>query len=107
MELGEVPEPGRTDGFASAPTTPLPALGRGISHQLRSVSPVTQAGDDLQAEGVELNNSSTINSESSDSDSSSRDGSDASSSDDEDPTPTAARTAARQIGAHTSGRGDR
>ena len=77
MELGEAPEPGGTDDFASAPTTPLPVLpvlGRGIPRQLRAVSPITQAGDDLQAEGVELNDSSTISSESSDSDSSSRDG---------------------------------
>ena len=109
MELGEAPEPGGTDDFASAPTTPLPVLpvlGRGIPRQLRAVSPITQAGDDLQAEGVELNDSSTISSESSDSDSSSRGGSDASFSDDGTPTPTAARTAARQLGAHMSEPGD-
>ena len=74
--------------------------------QLRAVSPMTQAGDDLQAEGVELNDSSTISNESSDCDSSSRDESDASFSHDGTPTPTAAWTAARQLGAHMSGSGD-
>ena len=34
MELGEEPEPEGTDGFSSAPTTPLPVLGRGIPHHL-------------------------------------------------------------------------
>ena len=95
-ELGEAPEPGGTDDFTSAATTPLPVLGRRIRHQLRAVSPMTQAGDDLRAEGVELNDLSAISSDSSDSDTSSRDGSDASSSDDGAPTSTAARTAARQ-----------
>ena len=66
---------------------------------------MTQAGDDLQAEGVELSGS-TISSESSDNDSSSRDGSDASSSDNGAPTPTAARTAAREFGAHMPRPGD-
>ena len=65
MELGEAPEPGGTDDFASAPTTALPVLGREISHQIRDVSPITQAGDDSQAEGVELNESLTVSSESS------------------------------------------
>ena len=55
---------------------------------------------------MELNDSSTVSSESSDSDSSSRDGSDSSSSDDGAPTSTAARTAARQRGEHMSGPGD-
>ena len=81
-------------------------MGRGIPHQLRVVSPMKQAGDDLQAEGVELNDSSTISSESSDSDSLSRDGSDASSSDDGAPTLTAARTTSHQLCAHMSGSGD-
>ena len=53
---------------------------------------MTQAGHDLQAEGGELNDSSTISSEWSDNDSSSRDGSDAPSFDDVAPTPIAART---------------
>ena len=77
MELGETPEPGGTDDFVSVPTTPLSALGREIPHQLRAVSPMTEAGDDLQAEGVRMNDASTISGESSDSDSSFRDGSDA------------------------------
>ncbi|CAM9264707.1 unnamed protein product, partial [Laminaria digitata] len=93
------------DVFDSAPTAPLPVLGRGIPHQLRAVSPMTQADDDFQAGDAEPNDASTVNSESSDSDSSSRDGSDASTSDDEAPTPTAVRTAARQLGAHMSGPG--
>ena len=41
MELGEDHEPSGTGVFSSAPTTPLPALGRGIPHQLRAVSPMT------------------------------------------------------------------
>ena len=106
MGLGKAPEPGGTDDFASAPTTQLPVSGRGISHQLRAVSPMTQAGGDLQSEGLGLNDSSIIISESSDSDSSSRHGSDASPSDDEAPTPTSARTAPRQLGVHMSGPSD-
>ena len=106
MELGEAPQAGGTDDFASAPTTPLPVLGRKIPHEFRAVSPMTQAGNDLQAEGVELNDSSTISSESSNSGFSSRDGSNASSSEDGAPTPTAARIAARQLGAHMSRTGD-
>ena len=66
---------------------------------------MTQAGNDLQPEGGELNDSSTVSSESPDSHSSSRDGSNASSSDDGAPTPPAARTAVRQLGAHMSGPG--
>ena len=42
MDLEEAPEPGGTDDYESAPTTPLPIMGRGISHQLRAVSPMTQ-----------------------------------------------------------------
>ena len=106
MELGEAPEPRGTDDFFSAPTTPLAVLGRIILHQLRTVSPMMPDGEDLQAEGVELNDLSTISGESSDSDSSSRDGSDASSTDDGAPAPATARTAARQLGAHMSGPGD-
>ena len=67
---------------------------------------MTQAGDDLQADRVELQDSSAISSESSDSNSSYRDGSDASFFDDGIPTPTAARTATRQLGAHVLGPGD-
>ena len=99
-------EPGWTDNFDSATTTALPVLGRGIPRQLRKVSPTTQVGDDSQAEGVELNDSSRISSESHDSDTSSRDGNDASASDDGAPTPTAAQTAARQQRAHLSGPDD-
>ena len=106
MKLGDPPKPGGTNYFASAPTTPLPVLGRGIPHQLRAVSPLTQASDELQAEGVELNGSSTSSIESSGSDSSYRDGSDASSSDDGAPTGIRTRTASRQLGAHMSGPGD-
>ena len=106
MELEEVSEPGGTDDYDSAPTTPLPVLGRGNSHQLRVVSPMTQTGGDFQAEGVCLNDSSTVSIEPPDSDTSSRDGNDAPSSDDGAPTQTAARAAARQLGAHMSGPGD-
>ena len=67
---------------------------------------MTYTGGDFQAESVDLNDSSTVSSEPPDSDTTSRDGNDASSSDDEAPTPTAARTAARQLGAHMSGPGD-
>ena len=111
--LEDAPELGGTEDFVSAPTTPLPVLGRGIPHQLRAVSPMTQAvspipqaGDEFRAEDVEPNDTSAVSSELSDSDSSSQDGSDASASDDEAPTPTAVRTAARQLGAHMSGPGD-
>ena len=104
--LEDAPEPGGTDDFDPDPTTPLPVLGRGIPHQLRAVSPMTQAGGDLQAESEELNDSSTVSSEPPESDTSSRDDDDASSSDDGAPTPTAIRTAARQLGAHMSGPGD-
>ena len=55
---------------------------------------------------VDLNDSSTVSSEPPDSDTSSLNGNDASSSDDEDPSPTAARTAARQLGPHMLGPGD-
>ena len=54
--------------------TPLPVLGRGIPHQLRAVSPMTQTGGDFQAESAELNDSSTVSSEPPDSDTSCRDG---------------------------------
>ena len=66
---------------------------------------MTQAVEELQAEGVELNDSSTVISESSDSDSSFRHGIDASSFDGGAPTPIAARTAARQLRVHMSGLG--
>ena len=106
MGLREEPESGGTDEYESAPTTPQPVLGRGIPHQVRAVSPMTQTGGDFQAESVELNDSSTIRSEPPDSDTLSRDGNDASSSDDGAPTPTSARTTACQLGAHMSGPGD-
>ena len=67
---------------------------------------MTLIGDDFQAGGVELNDSSTVSSYPPDGDNSSRDGIDASSSDDGVPTPMAARTAARQLRAHMSGPGD-
>ena len=60
MDLEEVSEPGGTDDYESAPTTPLPVLGRGIPHQLRVVSPMspmTQTGGDFQADIVDLNDS--------------------------------------------------
>ena len=106
VDLEEAPEPERTDVYESAPMTPLPVLGRGISHQLRAVPPMTQAGGDSQAESEELNDSSTVSSEMPESDTLSRDDDDASSSDDGVPTPTAIRTAARQLGAHKSGPSD-
>ena len=93
--------------------TPLPVLGRAITHQLRAVSPMTQAvslipqaGDEVRAEDVELNDISAVSSELSDSDSSSQDAIDASASEVEAPTPTAVGTAARQLGAHMSDPGD-
>ena len=55
VDLEEAPGPGGTDDYESGPTTPLLVLGRGIPHQLRAVSPMTQAGGDLQAESEELN----------------------------------------------------
>ena len=67
---------------------------------------MTQTGSDFQVESVDLNDSSTVNSEPPDSDTSSLNGNDASSSDDEDPSPTAAQTAARQLGPHMLGPGD-
>ena len=45
--LEEAPERGGTEDFASDPTIPLPRLGRGIRHQLRVVSPMTQPSDDF------------------------------------------------------------
>ena len=107
MDLEEAPEPGGTDVYESTPTIPMPVLGRGIPHQLRAVSPRTQAGGDSQAESEELNDSSTVSSEPPESDTSSRVGDDASSSDDGAPTPTSIRTAARQLGAHMPAPGDR
>ena len=105
IDLEDGSEPGGTDDCEPAPTTPLPVLGREIPHQLCPVSPMTQTGGDFLAEIVELNDPSTVSSEPPDSDTSSRNGNDASSSDDGAPTPTAARTAARQLGAHMSGPG--
>ena len=102
VDLEEALEPGGMDVYESAPTTPLPVLGRGIPHQLRAVSPMTQAGGDSQAESEGLNDSSTVSSETPKSDTSSRDDDDSSSSDAGAPTPTAIRTAARQLGAHMS-----
>ena len=55
---------------------------------------------------MDLNGPPTVSSEPPDSDTSSRDGNHASSSDDGAPTQTAARTTARQLGAHMLGRGD-
>ena len=114
--------------FASDPTTPLPRLGRGIPHQLRVVSSMTQSSEDCPSQDVESNATSTASSESSDSDSSSQAGSDVSTSNsgvlsdsstsdgqalsDASPpdsggqTPTAVRTVARQLGAHMSEPGD-
>ena len=106
MDLEEVSNPGGTDDYESAPTTPLPVLGRGTPHQLRVVSPMTQTGGDCQAESVDPSDSSTVSSEPPDIDTSSLNGNDASSSDDDAPTSTAARTAARQLGAHMLGPGD-
>ena len=67
---------------------------------------MTQADDDLEAEGVELNDSSTISIESSGSDSSPGDGSNASSSDDGAPTPTTDRSCTRQFVSPLSAPGD-
>ena len=106
VNLEEAPEPGGTDVYESAPTTSLPLLGREIPHQLRAVSPMTQASGDSQAESEELNDSSTVSSEPFESDTSSRDDDDASSSDDGAPTPTPIPTAARQLGAHMAVPGD-
>ena len=81
--LEDAPELGGTEDFGSAPTTPLPVLGRGPPHRLRAVSPMTQAvsliqqaGDEFLAEDMEPNDTSAVSSELSDSDFSSQDGSD-------------------------------
>ena len=87
-ELEDASDQGGTDDFDSAPTTPLTVSGRGIPHQLRAVSPKTQADDGFQAGDAGPNDVSTVSSESSDSDFSSRDGSDTSTSYDAAPTPT-------------------
>ena len=127
-QLPEVSELGGTENFGSVPKASLPGLGRGIPNQLRAVSPMTQASDDLRVQDVESNDTSTASSKSSDSDSSFRDGSDASNSDggalsdtstsdggalsdastpdSGAQTPTAVRTAARQLGTHMSRPGD-
>ena len=86
MDLEEAPEPGGTDDYESAPTTPLPIMGRGIPRHLRAVSPTTQTSGDFQAESVELNDSSTVSSKPPNSDTSSRGGNDVSSSDEGAPT---------------------
>ena len=93
-----VPEPGGTDDFDSAPTTPLPVLGRGIPRQLRAVSPTSQADYIFKPEirSPTMHHRSAANR----------------------PTailhlgmvamrqaPTVVRTAARQLGAHMSGPG--
>ena len=69
LELEDAPELGGTEDFGSAPTAPLPVLGRGIPHQLRAVSPMTravspipQAGDEFRAEDVEPNDASAVSS---------------------------------------------
>lgn len=95
MEQTDVPEPGGTDDFNSASATPLPVVGRRIPRKLRAVSAATHASQESQADGVELNDTSTVSSESSDSDISSRDGSEAPVANNRTPTPTAVRTTAR------------
>ena len=62
MDPEEVSESGGVDDYESAPTTPLPVLGSGITQQLRVVAPMTQTGGDFQAESVELNDLSTVSS---------------------------------------------
>ena len=104
--LEEALEPGGTGVYESAPTTPLPVLGKRIPRKLCAVSPMTQAGGDSLAEREELNDSSTVSSEPLEIDTSSRHDDDASSFDDEAPTPTAMQTAAHQRGARMSGPGD-
>ena len=123
--LEDAPELRGTEDFSSDSTTPLPRFGRGIPHQLRVLSPMTHASDHFRPEDVDT---STASSESSDSDSSSQGGSDVSTSnsgtlsdtstsdgeamsdalspDRGVQTSTAARTAARQLGAHMSEPGD-
>ena len=54
MDPEEVSESGGVDDYESAPTTPLPVLGSGITQQLRVVAPMTQTGGDFQAESVDL-----------------------------------------------------
>ena len=113
LELKYAPELGGAEDFGSAPTTPLPVLARETPHQFRAVSPMTQgmspipqAGDEFRAEDVQTNDTSAVSSVFSDSDSSSQDGRDGSASEDDAPTPTAVRTAARQLGANMSVPGD-
>ena len=50
MDPEEMSEPEGTDDYESAPTTPLPVLGKGSPHQQRVVSPITQTGCDFQTE---------------------------------------------------------
>ena len=94
MDQEDVAEPEETDDLRFRPDYSTVDN----AHQLRAVSPKTQAYS--QAKSMELNEPSTVSSESPNSDTSSRDGSDSSAFDNGAPTPTAARTAARQIGAH-------
>ena len=106
MALGGVPKPGKMDDLDSASEDSTASIRRVFPDQLRAVSPMAQAADGFPAEGVELKDSSTIGRESSDSDFSCRDESDASSSNVGAPTPTAAQTAVRPLGAHMLEPGD-
>ena len=49
-ELEEASEPGGMDDFDSAQPTPLPLLGRGISHQRHAASPAASEGQYGQGE---------------------------------------------------------
>ena len=50
LGLGDAPELGGTENFASEPMTPLSRLRREILHQLRVMSPMTQASEHFRAE---------------------------------------------------------
>ena len=105
-KMGGVPKPGNMDDLDSASEDSTASIRRVIPDQLRAVSPMAQAADGFLAEGVDMKDSSMIGMEPSDSDSSCRDESDASSSNVGAPTPTAAQTAVRPLGAHMLEPGD-
>ena len=121
-DLGETPVPGGLDDFDSAPRSPLPLLGREISHQRRVTPPVgsvgyvgegergSVGGDNLSASDTTTAPSgvwspSESSAPSADGDTS-VEGSETSSSDETSPVPTMARTAARRIESHLHGSRD-
>ena len=53
MTLKDSFVPVKTDTYESAPTIPLRLLGKGNAHQLRAVSPMTQARFSSRKNGAE------------------------------------------------------